>query len=95
MQVVKLGLLATAAIPIPGARVVGGFLGSLLGGGIATYNSFLGNNIEEAERVKGRKLTESEMEGSMLAAAGQSVADALISRLLPCQGKRYCDEEHP
>ena len=82
----KLGVLATAAIPIPGARVVGGFLGSLLGGGIATYNSFLGNNIEEAERVKGRKLTESEMEGSMLAAAGQSVADALISRLLPAKG---------
>ena len=82
----KVGLLATAAIPIPGARVVGGFLGSLLGGGIATYNSFLGNNIEEAERVKGRKLTESEMEGSMLAAAGQSVADALISRLIPFKG---------
>ena len=78
---------AVGTMILPGwGTGIGGFLGSILGGGIATYNSFLGNNIEEAERVKGRKLTESEMEGSMLAAAGQSVADALISRLIPFKG---------
>ena len=77
-----------AALPIyhPVAKGITIFAGGLLGGAVATYNAFFGDNIKEAEQVKGRDLTEEETEGAALAAVGQSLADAVISKILPGKG---------
>jgi len=79
---------AAAALPIPhpAVKAITMFAGGLLGGAAATYNAFFGDNVKEAEQVKGRKLTKEETEGAAVAAVGQSIADAVISKILPSRG---------
>ena len=80
----------TALVPTVGwgipARAVAIFSGGLLGGAVATFNSFFGMNVEEAERVKGRALTAQELEGASYAAFGQSIADTVISKIFHLRG---------
>lgn len=81
------GAKAGAALPLPPQlRAFTGFAGGLLGGAVATYNSFFGENIKESEEKKKRKLTKEEIEGAAAAAVGQSIADAVISKILPAKG---------
>jgi hypothetical protein len=59
----KAGVLATAAIPVPGARIVGGTLGALMGAGLSMYAARTAlEQLEKVELPSGSPLTFSDFD---------------------------------
>ena len=92
-----LGTIAAAAgaSALVGSRTLGPWpvkaivsvIAGLGGAALATFNSFLGNNIQEIRQTTGnQEVTDAQIMNAMRAAGGQALVDGIFSKLLVVKG---------
>ena len=80
--------LAGSRLPLPPyAKAIASVIAGLGGAALATFNSFLGNNIQEIRQTTGnQEVTDAQIMNAMRAAGGQALVDGIFSKLLVVKG---------
>jgi hypothetical protein len=80
--------LVGSRLPLPtAAKAIASFIGGLGGAALATFNSFLGNNIQEIRQTTGnQEVTDAQIMNAMRAAGGQALSDGIFAKLLVVKG---------
>jgi hypothetical protein len=68
-------------------KAIASVIAGLGGAALATFNSFLGNNIQEIRQTTGnQEVTDAQIMNAIPAAAGQALVDGIFSKLLVVKG---------